>query len=53
MQGFFSGLHIGQGKLSFNHLNIGNRIDAASDVDDVVVFKAAHHVDDGVGFADV
>ena len=53
MQGFFNGGQIGQAQLGLDDFDVVNRIDLARDVNHVVVFKAAHHVDDGVGFADV
>src|SRR3546814_16448206 len=37
----------------FYDFDVGDGIDLAGYVDDVGVFEAAHHVDDGVGFADV
>ena len=33
--------------------DVGDRVDPALDVDDVVVLEAAHHVGDGVDLADV
>ena len=44
---------IGQGQLQIDHLHIAQRIHRPRDVDDVVVFKATHHMDDGVNFPDV
>ncbi len=40
-------------KLGLDHLDVGDRVDLAGHVDHVVVLEAAHHVDDGVGLADV
>ena len=53
VDGFFDGAHVGQRQLGLDHGDVVERADLAGDVDHVRVFKAAHHVDDGVGFADV
>ena len=53
MNGFFNSGQIGQAQLGLNDFDVCNRVHLVGDVDDVVVFKAAHHVDDGVGFTDV
>ena len=53
VQCFFDRSQVGQAQLGLNDLDIGNRVHLVGDVDHVVVFKAAHHVDDGIGFADV
>ena len=53
MQGFFDGAQVGQTELGLNHFNIGNGVYFARHVNDVGVFKAAHHIHGGVGFADV
>ena len=53
LQGFFHCFHIGQRQFGVDDLDVGQWIDLAGDVDDVAVFKAAHDVGDGVGFADV
>ena len=44
---------IGQRELGVDHLDVGDRIDLARDVDHVRVVEAAHDVHDGVGLADV
>ena len=44
---------IGERQLGVDDLDVGDRIDLAGDVDDVVVVEAAHHVRDRVGLADV
>jgi len=44
---------VGQAQLGLDHLDVGDRVDLVVHVDDVVVVEAAHHVDDGVGLADV
>ena len=46
-------LEIGEHQLGLDGLEVGDRIDLALDVGDVVVLEAAHHVGDGVAFADV
>lgn len=53
LQGPFGGLQVGQRQLGFDDFDVGDRIDLAGHVDHVGIFEAAHHVDDGVGFADV
>jgi hypothetical protein len=53
VQGFFCRSQVGQAQLSLDHFNVGNRVDLAGDVNHVVVFKAAHHIDGGVGLANV
>jgi hypothetical protein len=44
---------VGQAELGLDHLDVGDRVDLVGHVDHVRVFKATHHVDDGVGLADV
>ena len=46
-------VEIGQHQLGLDRLDVGDRIDAALDVGDVVVLEAAHHMRDGVDLADV
>jgi hypothetical protein len=53
VDGLLDGGHVGQGQFGDDGFDVGERVDLAIHVDDVLVFKAAHHVDDGVGFADV
>ena len=53
MDRFFNGTHVGQRQFGLDHGDIVQRADLAGNVDHVRVFKAAHHVDDGVGFADM
>ena len=53
MQGFFHRLQVGQTQLGLDHLDVGDRVHLARYVDHVLVFKAAHHVHDGIGLADV
>ena len=45
-------LHVGQHQLGLDNLEIGQRIDAAGDVGDVVILEAAQDVGDGIDFAD-
>ena len=49
----FKGLHVGQHQFDFNHLDIGEWIDLAGDMDDIGILKAADHLEDGIDFADV
>ena len=53
VQGFLGGLQVGQRQFGLDDFDVGDGVDLAGDVDHVGVFEAAHHVDDGVGFADV
>jgi hypothetical protein len=53
VDGFFDRAHVGQRQLGLDHFDVVHRADLAGHVDHVVVFEAAHHIDDGVGFADV
>ena len=47
------GFDVGEDQLGLDGVDVARGIDAAVHVDDVFVLKAAHHVDDGVHFADV
>ena len=49
---FFEGCEVGQDQFRVDDLDIADGIDGAEFVDDIVVFEAAHDLDDGVGFAD-
>jgi hypothetical protein len=53
VDGFFHGAQVGQRQFGLDHFDVVQRADLAGHVDHVVIFEAAHHVDDGVGFADV
>ena len=53
VNGFFNRAQVGQTQLGLNHFNVGNRVHFVGHMDDVVVFKATHHIHDGIGFADV
>jgi hypothetical protein len=53
VQGFFDRGQVGQAKFGLDDFDVGDRVHLAGDVDHVVVFEAAHHVDRGIGFADV
>ena len=46
-------LHIGEDELQVDGLDVPLGVDAALHVDDVVVFEAADHVDDGVHLPDI
>jgi hypothetical protein len=46
-------VEVGKGELEVDGFHVGERIDLAVDVNDVVVFEAADDVDDGVGVLDV
>ncbi len=49
----FTGIQIGQRQFGIDNIDIVSRIHFVINVDDVVVFEAAHHVADRFGFADV
>ncbi len=51
--GLFDRRQVGQRQFGADGFNVGDRVDLAGDVDDIVVVEAAHHVDDGIGLADV
>ncbi len=53
LQALVDGAQVGQAQLGLDHLDVGNRVDLAGHVDDVRVVEAAHHVDDGIGLANV
>ena len=53
MQGFLNCRQVGQTQFSLDHLDVGDRVHLAGHVNHVVVHKAAHHIDDSVGLADV
>ena len=44
---------VGQCQFGQDDLDIGNGIDLAGDMHHIGIVKAAHHVDDGIGLADV
>ena len=46
-------LEVGEHQLGLDGLGVGDRIDAALDMGDVVILEAAQHMDDGVDLADV
>lgn len=50
---FFDLAEVGENEFEGNDIDISERVYGAVDVGDVVVVKAANHVDDGVDFADV
>ena len=45
-------LEVGQDQLSFDGGNVAGRVDAPVNVNDVVIFKDAHHFTDGIGLTD-
>ena len=49
----FEAVEIGQHQFGFDDFDVGNRIDAAFDMGDVVVLEAAQHMGDGVDLADI
>ena len=51
--GFFHTGQIGQRQLGADGFDVGNRVDFAGHMHDIVVIKAAHHVYNRIGFADV
>ncbi|MCY1297378.1 hypothetical protein D9M70_468150 [compost metagenome] len=46
-------VEVGEHQLGLDRLGIGDRVDAAFDVGDVVILEAAQHMHDGIHFADV
>ena len=52
-QRFLDGGHVDQRQLGIDDLDVAQRIDTAGNVNHVVIGEAAHHVQHGVGFADV
>src|SRR5690606_3997568 len=53
LDGLFHGVHVGEGKLGVDYFDVGGGVNLVGDVDDVAVVKAAHHMGDGVGLANV
>ena len=53
VQCFFHTAQVGQTQLGLNHFNVRNGVHFAGHVDHVVVFKAAHHIHNRIGFADM
>ena len=53
MAALFQRCHVGEDQLGVDNLDVADRVDRAEFVNDVVVFKAAHHLHDRVGFADI
>jgi len=47
------GLQVGQGEFGVDHLDVGDRVDPAGDVHDVLVLEAADDVGDRVALPDV
>ena len=46
-------VEVGEHQLGLDRLGVGDRVDAALDMGDVVILEAAQHMDDGVDLADV
>ena len=46
-------LEVGEDELGLDRLDVGDRVERAGDVDDVLVLEAAHDLDDRVDLADV
>ena len=53
MHGLLYRRHVGQREFGVDHLDVGQRIDAVGDMDDIAVFEAANDVGDRVRLADV
>lgn len=53
LQLLLAAVEVGHDQFEVDDLDITLGVDAVGDVDDVLVFEAAHHVGDGVGLADV
>ena len=49
----FQAFQIGQHQFRLDRLGVGDRVDLALDMGDVVILETAQHMDDGVGFADI
>ena len=49
----FEAFHIGDHQLGLDDIEVCDGIDAAGDVGDVIILKAAQHIEDGVGLADI
>ena len=49
----FQRVQIGQHQFGFDGVGVAHRVHIAFHMGDVAVFKAAQHMDDGVGFADI
>ena len=52
-QRFFNTLEIGEGELGINHIYIIGWAYLAFDVNDVLIFKAAHYMGNGIGFTNI
>ncbi len=53
LQLLFAAVEVGKDQFEVDDLDVALGIDAVGNVNHVLVFEAAHHVGDGVGFADV
>ena len=53
LQGFLNRGQIGQTQFGLNHFNVSNWVDLAGHVNHIGVFKTTHHIDGGIGFANV
>ena len=53
LHGFFNRAQVGQTQFGLDDFDVGDGINRAGYVHDVGVFKAAHDIDDGIGFANV
>src|SRR5471032_1119327 len=53
LQLFLAAVEVGEDQFQVDDLDVAFRVDAVGDVNHVLVFKAADHVGDGIGFTDV
>ena len=53
MQSFFHAVQVCQAQFGLDHFDVGDGVDLARHVNHVVVFKAAHHIHNRIGLADV
>src|SRR5476649_155372 len=53
LQLLLAAVEVGEDQFQVDDLDVAFRVDAVGDVNHVLVFEAADHVGDGVGFADV
>ena len=50
---FFQGGDVGEDQLRIDDFNVAHRVHTAQFVNDVVIFKTAHHLHDRIGLADI
>ncbi len=50
---FGEGGHVREDEFGVDDFDVANGVDGSADVMDVIIFEAAHDLDDGVDFSDV